>query len=71
MNTTSEPTVTEYEEHQLDMLLWQADVHEGDGRKQEAFEIRTWVADFLSPKSAPVTQTKPSRTRRDPLERCS
>jgi hypothetical protein len=30
-------TVTEYEQHQLDMLLWQADVHERNGRKQEAF----------------------------------
>ena len=26
MNTTNEQTVTEYEQHQLDMLLWQADV---------------------------------------------
>jgi hypothetical protein len=33
------------------MLLWQADVHEPNGRKQEAFEIRAWVADFLSPQS--------------------
>ena len=51
MNTTSEPTVTECEKHQLDMLLWQADVHETSGRKQEAFEIRAWVTDFLSPQS--------------------
>ena len=51
MNTTNEQTVTEYEQHQLDMLLWQADVHERNGRKQEAFEIRAWVADFLSPQS--------------------
>jgi hypothetical protein len=42
-------TGPEYEEHQLDMLLWQADVHERNGRKREAFEIRGWVADFLSP----------------------
>jgi uncharacterized alpha-E superfamily protein len=48
MNTTREPTVAEDEEHQLDMLLWQADVHEGHGRNQEAFEIRAWVTDFLS-----------------------
>jgi hypothetical protein len=49
MDITSEQTVTECEQHQLDMLLWQADVHERNGKKQEAFEIRTWVADFLSP----------------------
>jgi len=35
----------------LDMLLWQADVHERNGRKQEAFEIRAWVADFVNPQS--------------------
>ena len=46
MNTASAQTVTEYEQHRLDMLLWQADVHEGDGRKQEAFEIRTWWPTF-------------------------
>ena len=51
MNTTSEQTVAEYEQHKLDMLLWQADVHERNGRKQEAFEIRGWVADFRSPQS--------------------
>jgi hypothetical protein len=51
MNTTSDQTVTEYEQHQLDMLLWQADVHQRNGRKPEAFEIRAWVADFLSPQS--------------------
>ena len=49
MNTTSAQTVTEYEQHQLDMLLWQADVHQRNGKKREAFEIRAWVADFLSP----------------------
>ena len=51
MTSTSEQTVAEYEHHQLDMLLWQVDVHEKNGRKQEAFEIRTWVADFRSPQS--------------------
>jgi hypothetical protein len=51
MSTTSEQTVAEYEHHQLVMLLWQADVHERNGRKQEAFEIRAWVADFRSPQS--------------------
>jgi hypothetical protein len=39
MITTNEPKVTEYEQHQFDMLLWQADVHERNGRKREAFEI--------------------------------
>jgi hypothetical protein len=51
MDTTSAHTVTESEQHQLDMLLWQADVHERTGREREAFEIRVWVADFLSPQS--------------------
>ena len=36
MNTTSEQTVTESEAHRLGMLRWQADVHERNGRKQEA-----------------------------------
>jgi hypothetical protein len=49
MYTTSEQTVAEHEQHRLDMLLWQADVHERDGRKQEALKIRAWVADFLNP----------------------
>jgi hypothetical protein len=35
--------------NQLDMILWQADVHEKNGRKQEALEIRAWVADFMNP----------------------
>ena len=43
--------VTEYEQPRLDMLLWQADVPERNDRKQEAFEIRASVADFLSPQS--------------------
>jgi hypothetical protein len=33
MSTTSEQTVTQCEQHQLDMLLWQADVHERNGKK--------------------------------------
>jgi hypothetical protein len=44
-------SVTEYEQHRLDMLLWQADVHERNGKQQEAFEIRAWVADFRSSQS--------------------
>ena len=51
MTSTSEQTVTEHEYHQLVMLLWQADVLERNGRKHEAFEIRTWVADFRRPQS--------------------
>jgi hypothetical protein len=51
MNITSEQAVAECEQHQLDMLLWQADVHQKNGRKQKAFEIRAWVADFRSPQS--------------------
>jgi hypothetical protein len=40
MYTTSEQTVAEYEQHRLDMLLWQADVHEKNGKKQEAFRVQ-------------------------------
>jgi hypothetical protein len=61
MNTTGEQTVTEYEQHQLDMLLWQADVHERNGRKQKAFEIRAWVTDFLSSQSE-EDQYRPDQT---------
>jgi hypothetical protein len=48
MHATSVQTLTEHEQHQLDMLLWQADVHDRNGKKQEACDIRTWVAGFLS-----------------------
>jgi hypothetical protein len=51
LDITSEQTVTEYEQHRLDMLLWQADVHERNGKKEKAFEIRAWVTNFLSPPS--------------------
>ena len=51
MNTTGAREMLEYEQHQLNMLLWQADVHERNGKIREAFEIRAWVSDFLSPKS--------------------
>jgi hypothetical protein len=51
MDTTSAQTVPEYEQHQIDMLLWQAGVHLRNGRKPEAFEIRAWITDFLSPQS--------------------
>jgi len=36
----SDQQVTDCEQHQLDMILWRADVNERSGRKQEAFEIR-------------------------------
>ena len=48
MNTISDHTVTDYKYHQLKMLLWQAAVHEKNGKKQEASKIRAWVAGFLS-----------------------
>ena len=47
----SDQQVTDYEQRQLGMLLWQPDVHERNGRKHEAFEIRAWVTDFLSGQS--------------------
>jgi hypothetical protein len=75
MITTSDQTVADDTQHRLEMLLWQARIHEENGKKQEASKIRQWVAGFLSsqPKIglAPVAQTKPSHARRDPLERCS
>jgi hypothetical protein len=48
MNATSARTMTECERHELHMLLWQANFHETNGKKQEASKIRAWVADFLS-----------------------
>jgi hypothetical protein len=48
MITTSEQTVAEYEQHQLDMLVWQADVHERNGRNQEASKIKEWVSHFVA-----------------------
>jgi len=45
MNTTSAHAVT------VEMLLWQADVQEKNGKRQEAAKIREWVADFLSEQS--------------------
>jgi hypothetical protein len=51
MDTISDQRQTDYELHQLDMLLWQAKIHEKNGQKQEAFEIRSWVADFLRSES--------------------
>jgi hypothetical protein len=51
MATISDQQVADYERHQLDMLLWQARVHEKNGQGHEALEIRGWVADFLSSQS--------------------
>jgi hypothetical protein len=48
MNTTSCHTVT------LGMLLWEADVHEKNGKRQEGTKIREWVADLLSEQSKVV-----------------
>jgi hypothetical protein len=51
MSTISEQTVVDYEQHQLDMLLWQAHVLKQNGKKHEASQIRAWVANFRSPHS--------------------
>jgi len=51
MNTTSDQPVTNYEQHQLKMLLWQAHIHEKSGNKQEASKITAWVSDFLRSQS--------------------
>jgi len=48
MNTTSCHTVT------LRMLLREADVHEKNGKREEATKIRGWVADLLSEQSKVV-----------------
>jgi hypothetical protein len=61
MNTTDGYTVT------LGMVLLQADVHEKNGKKQEATKIRAWVADLLSEKSKVVRSVwrrlpKPTRS---------
>ena len=61
MNTPSGHTVT------VAMLLWEADIHEKNGKRQEAAKIRGWVANLLSEKSKvvrslwrAVAQTKPN-----------
>jgi hypothetical protein len=48
MNTIGGYTVT------LGMVLLEADVHEKNGKKQEAAKIRAWVAGLLSEKSKVV-----------------
>ena len=48
MNTTGCHTVT------LRMLLREADIHEKNGKRQEAAKIRAWVADLLSEQSKVV-----------------
>ena len=45
MNTTGAHAVT------LEMLLWEADVQEKNGKRQEAAKIRGLVADFLGEQS--------------------
>ena len=45
MNTISVNIVT------VKALLWEADIHDKNGEKQEAAKIRGWVADFLSKQS--------------------
>jgi hypothetical protein len=48
MNIISDQPVADYEQHKLKMLLWQAHIHEKNGKKQEASKIREWVADFVA-----------------------
>ena len=48
MNTTTGYAIT------LGMLLCEADVHEKNGKSQEASKIRAWVADLLSEQSKVV-----------------
>jgi hypothetical protein len=48
MNTISDHAVIDYKYRQLKMLLWQAAVHEKNGKEQEASKIKAWVAGFLS-----------------------
>jgi hypothetical protein len=51
MDTISAQPLTDFEQHQLEMLRWHAEIHERNGKKQEASKIRTWVADFLGSQS--------------------
>jgi len=51
MNTISAQPRINYEEHQLEMLLWHAEIHERNGKKQEASKIRDWVGDFRDSQS--------------------
>jgi len=66
MNTTAGHTVT------IRMLLWEADVHEKNGKGQEAAKIRGWVADLLSEQSKVVRSVwrrlgKPRRATLDAI----
>jgi hypothetical protein len=51
MNIVSTQPLSDFEQHQLEMLLWHAQIHERNGKKQEASQVMDWVADFLSPQS--------------------
>jgi hypothetical protein len=48
MDTISVQSATDFEQHQLEMLRWHAEIHERNGNEQEASKIRDWVDDFLS-----------------------
>ena len=48
MYTLSADPEINYEQHQLEMLLWHAKIYEKSGKKQEASKIREWVAHFVS-----------------------
>ena len=45
MNTTAGHTIT------VGMLLWEADIREKNGQRQEAAKIRGWVAELLAEQS--------------------
>ena len=51
MNTTSDKKMMSDDKHRLEMLLWQADVYEKNGKRQEAAKIRGLVAELLSEQS--------------------
>jgi prophage antirepressor-like protein len=51
MDTISAQSQTDFEQHQLEMLLWHAEIHQRNGKKHEASKIRDWVAGFLRPES--------------------
>ena len=64
MNTSGGHAVT------INMLLFEADSHEKNGKSREAAKIRAWVADLLSEQSKVVrsvwrrfAQTKSSRNQ--------
>jgi len=52
--TTSHQKVTDYEQHQLGMVLWRAHTFMRKTAKTRGIQDQGWVADFLSEQSEVV-----------------